>query len=894
MRTLFAAVALAGIVLAANPLQPVRTGYYAPEAGPDDYLVSFWDVAPFDPLVGPARLPAELVIDRYAADGTGYYLVQFAGPVFTDQIDRLARAGGTFLGFHSRRLAFVRMNAVQAEQTRNLPFVRWVGIYQPGFKSDSHTLEEEGFGRVSVTLFYPEDIERAEQDLAAFGCQVVRSGVSEVMKVVEVDCDRALLGSIARLPYVMSVQEWHEPRPENENCQWVVQTWSQNERRVWAKGLFGTDEILGYTDSGLDVNHYAFKDSSVAISDTGEFPNHRKVVVFKHYPPAGGVGDPSGHGTHVAGTIVGNDSVNGGTNLNDGHAKNARIVHLSPIPAPPGNDFTVPLNMITNDLRNPELRPHTLSHSWWTGTMGQYTNAAATFDMFAWKNKDIVLIKSCGNQLQIGQKRITEPGNSKSIIAAAALLNGTSATQLASYSSRGPASDNRVKPDISVPGDGIYSASRNTPNSYVSMSGTSMAAPCVNGSVGLLRSYLRKGYYPSGAARPADTFGYVSAALLKAMVLVSADPNIGSYAVPSEYIGWGRLDMDSVMFFTDSVPDARKLLLYDDTTGLATGQFQEFQFRANAAMPLRVAVVWTDTAAAAGANPCLINDLNCLLTAPTGKFYKGCLYTSGQSTENPGGAYDNLNPNEMFRVNAPDTGLWTMRVEAQNVVTSRQPYAVVVTGGLAPRQPRRDVGATRILAPVGQVDSGMVVVPQAVVENLGDTQETFDVMLRVGSTFADTQSVTLAAGASDTVDFLDWLAETLGVHVVCCSTALAGDDDPANDLAVDSCEVIPLTGVGEEAGVPARFAMDRAVPTPFRSNTTIRFALPVASRVKLGIYNSAGVRVRLLRAGTVAAGFHQARWDGRDETGRVLARGVYYCRFETGDFRAIKKLVKLD
>ena len=878
---------------AANPFQPAARGHYAPGVTFDEFLVGFWDRAPFDPLLGTPRLPAELRLERYPQNGTGWHLVQFDGPVRTDQVARVGRTGAHLLGFHSRNLAFVRMNSVQAADVAALPFIRWLGVYQPGLKFDSRTLEQDRFGRVSVTLFYPEDLAAAEAELGAMGIRVVRTGESEAMKVIEVDCARSDLAAIARLGWVMSIEEYHEPRAENDSCQWTVQTWSRNQRRIWDKGIFGEGEVLGYSDDGLDANHYAFRDPAIAISDTGEFPNHRKVVAYKQYPPAGGVRRTS-HGTHVGGTIAGNDSVMGGANTNDGHSKSARLVHLCPIPQPSGNDFTVPLNTISNNLRNPELRPHTMSHSWWTGTRGQYSNAAATFDLFSWKNKDILQIKSCGNQGQSSQYLITEPGNSKSIVSAASLRNGANSTIISTFSSRGPAPDGRIKPDISVPGEGIFSAQYNTTNNYVSMSGTSMAAPCVNGSVGLLRSYLRKGYYPSGAANPADTLGYVSAALLKAMVLVSADPNIGSYVIPSEYVGWGRLNLDSVLFFTDSVPDARRLLLYDDTTGLETGEFQEYQFRVDEVMPLRAAVVWTDTAAAAGANPALINNLDCLLTGPTGKFYKGCLYTSGQSTENPAGAYDNRNPNEMFRVNVPDTGLWTLRVEAQNVVTATQPYAVVVTGGLIVEQATKDAGVISILAPVGQIDSGTVVVPQALVANLGSAQETFDVMFWIGDGYADVQTMTLPAGASDTVSFTDWPADTLGVLSVKCSTLLTGDENPANDAMEDSCQVIPQTGLAEGGRIPVRFVLDNAMPTPFRGHTLIRFGLPRAGLARLAVYNSAGAVVRTLRQGPILPGFHFARWDGRDDAGRTVARGVYHCRFETDGFRAVKKLVKLD
>jgi subtilisin family serine protease len=877
---------------AANPFHPARSGSFAPQTNPEDFQVGFWDSRKFDPLGEQPPLPAELQMNEYAGDGTGYYLVQFGGPVYGSQIDQLQRAGGEFIGFHSRCLTFVKMNRAVAGEVAALPFVRWVGVYQPGYKFWSRTLAEAGAGRVSVALFYPEDIEAAKGELEVMGLAVVRTGVSEAMKVIEVDCTEEQLATIARLPWVCSIEEWHQPAKENDQCQWVVQDWTQNQRNIWGQGIFGMDEILGYTDTGLDVAHWAFKDPAVAITDTGEFPTHRKVVVFKHYPAASGIGDPDGHGTHVAGTMAGNDSANGGTSVYDGHSKQARIVVLCPIPSPPGSDFTVPLNMITNNLRNPELRPRTIGNSWWTGTKGQYSNAAATFDLFAWKNKDIQPIKSCGNQYHSSQYQITEPGNAKSVLSAASLLNGTSAATLSDFSSAGPAPDGRIKPDISVPGEEIMSVQAGTQNSYVSMSGTSMASPATNGAVGLCRSYLRKGYYPSGTATPADTWGYVSSAILRAMILASADPNVESYVVPSDHIGWGRIDLDSVLFFTG---DARKLLAYDDTTGLATGNYADFQFQVNdSTMPLRVAVVWTDTAAASGANPALINNLDCQLTAPNADFYKGDLYTSGQSTLNPGGAFDNKNPLEMFRVNLPVAGQWTLRVSAQNVVTRPQPYAVVITGAVMLGD-FHDVGVASIVAPVDSVDSGTVVTPKAVVRNFGTFEETFPVWMTIGEDYADSVELTLAAGAMDTVEFAGWTADSVDTFDVACFTVCTGDENPGNDTLAGTVVVWPPTGIEEPGRLPTVFALDRALPTPFTGSTTIRFSIPRRTQTSIGIYSVTGALVRVLSAPQpLAPRTYSLTWDGHDDRGMTVSRGVYYCRMTAGDFRSMKKLVKLD
>ena len=118
-----------------------------------------------------------------------------------------------------------------------------------------------------------------------------KRGAAASQRRINIAIYRDQLDELASLPFVMSMEEWHPAEPENDTCQWVVQDWTENQRNIWDQGIFGMEEILGFTDTGLDVDHWAFKDPGVPITDTGEFPTHRKVVVYKHYPAAGGVGE---------------------------------------------------------------------------------------------------------------------------------------------------------------------------------------------------------------------------------------------------------------------------------------------------------------------------------------------------------------------------------------------------------------------------------------------------------------------------------------------------------------------------------------------------------------------------------------------------------------------------
>ncbi|GAG48266.1 unnamed protein product, partial [marine sediment metagenome] len=99
-----------------------------------------------------------------------------------------------------------------------------------------------------------------------------------------------------------------------------------------------------------------------------------------------------------------------------------------------------------------------------------------------------------------------------------------------------------------------------------------MSSPGAAGAAVLVRQYFSDGWYPTGSANPTDSIA-PSAALLKAMLVNCADPSITGYTnVPNNHIGWGRIDLDSVLFFSG---DTKKLAIIDQETGLSTGQYVE-------------------------------------------------------------------------------------------------------------------------------------------------------------------------------------------------------------------------------------------------------------------------------------------------------------------------------
>jgi len=362
---------------------------------------------------------------------------------------------------------------------------------------------------------------------------------------------------------------------------------------------------------------------------------------------------------------------------------------------------------------------------------------------------------------------------------------------------------------------------------------------------------------------------------------------MSGYTVPDNNVGWGRVDLDSSLYFAG---DTSKLWVMDDTVGIQTGDTVQYELNVTGgARPFRVALCWSDYPGTMRAAYICVNDISLTVVSPAGDTFKGSVYSAGQSVT--GGIYDTLNVEECVRRNSPEPGTWVVRVHGRNVPQGPQPFALAVTGVLeAAPPPAHDVGVTRIVAPVDTVDSHSVIAPRAVVRNFGTSEETFVTRFTIGADYGDTTTITLGAGLSDTLTFASWTADSAGTFVVRCSTELAGDEMAANDRAIDSVYV-PFTGIVENNAAPLAFALGKAVPSPFGGVTTIGYTIPRLVPTTLSIYSATGALVRALTDRIHSPGRYVAAWDGKDASGRLVSAGIYLYRLEAGPFSATGKVL---
>ena len=129
-----------------------------------------------------------------------------------------------------------------------------------------------------------------------------------------------------------------------------------------------------------------------------------------------------------------------------------------------------------------------------------------------------------------------------------------------------------------------------------------------------------------------------------------------------------------------------------------------------------------------------------------------------------------------------------------------------------------------------------------------------------------------------------------GVYVSGIYAYLADGDDGLYILQFDPLE--EPTGVEEiEIRAPRMYHLAQNHPNPFNPETTISYDIVKTGTVRLSIYALTGQLVRTLVDGERPAGSYFVTWDGTDDTGQGVASGVYLCRMETEEYRAVRKLV---
>ncbi len=93
--------------------------------------------------------------------------------------------------------------------------------------------------------------------------------------------------------------------------------------------------------------------------------------------------------------------------------------------------------------------------------------------------------------------------------------------------------------------------------------------------------------------------------------------------------------------------------------------------------------------------------------------------------------------------------------------------------------------------------------------------------------------------------------------------------------------------------IPKDYTLRQNYPNPFNPVTTIGYALPKQSHVKVTIYDVLGQEVKTLLDEVQDAGYQSVEWNSTNNYGAAVGSGVFFCRLEAGDFVSMRKMLLL-
>lgn len=468
---------------------------------------------------------------------------------------------------------------------------------------------------------------------------------------------------------------------------------------AWAAGFAGRNQVVAMADTGLDMG-----EGKLSTDFLGAVLNGHIFGLFSK-----SWDDPMGHGTHVAGSVLGRGTASGGKLR--GGAYEAAFVPQG-MWSPMMKNLTVPtkLSDLFQKAFGEGARIHT--NSWGSPRdLGAYDTMASTVDEYMFNNPDFLILFAAGNSGvdknkdgRIDPGSVGSPGTAKNTLTVGASENVTTtgglqvpvsklraaneswsaepifssylsdnANGVAMFSSRGPTADGRTKPEIVAPGTNILSARSHVAGSselwgaynadYAFSGGTSMATPLAAGGAAIARQMLQE---KAKIANP-------SAALVKATLLHTAvDMYPGQYGElgasrgqelltrrPNFDEGYGRMDITRIVELGAGTQ------FVDNRSGVGQGESTQVTFTLNRPGMILANLVYMDAPGSPNASVALVNDLDLSLTGP--------------QVATP---QDRRNNNEVIEYSNLPAGTYTLTVTGFKVPqgkNGKQAYALVYT-----------------------------------------------------------------------------------------------------------------------------------------------------------------------------------------------------------------------
>jgi serine protease AprX len=659
------------------------------------------------------------------ASHSNYLLIQTTGPLSAEEKAQLTGLGVDIQEYVPENTYMCGYRASDLNAIRSLSFVAWADTYFQAFKipPSLRTPAPESAASVlpaaieqapsrkprQVDVVFHEDVDPNSQELrtkiaeaAGLNADDLQTGRRKIRLTVE----EGQLGQLASLDEVRHIEEV----PTRQLFNNVARPILNADVVVNGTPYQGDGQIIAVADTGLDRG----STTNVHAAFTGRVS---KLYALGRTSPAR-TDDPHGHGTHVAGSALGDGTSTSMGGPIQGTAPRARLVLQSTLDAGGGlGGLPADLHDLFEPPYDDDARVHT--NSWGTTVPGlPYDASAQEIDDVVWNRQDLVITFAAGNDgtdkdrsgvvdvgsigAQSAAKNCISVGASESSrptfepdygtywptdFPADPINSDRQANDpqgLVAFSSRGPTKEGRIKPDVVAPGTCILSTlsravahpshtfGTSSDSLFFFDSGTSMATPLVAGCVAVLRETLVK----NGSPNP-------TAALLKALLINGATELPGQYSPteaglsPNNNSGFGRVDLAGSVIIPGANPNAG----FGEEGPLKQGEENSFTIDipeqqrdqpqssetegvspTSAGITLKITLVWTDPPGAA-----LQNDLDLIVRAANGEERHGNMGTNT--------GFDRSNNVEQITWTNMPPGKADVTIRAFRITTFPQPYA---------------------------------------------------------------------------------------------------------------------------------------------------------------------------------------------------------------------------
>lgn len=621
-------------------------------------------VGAFDPTRSLPGLP------MWALSSTGprRQIAQFRTQTLPEYRDALAAIGVQVEAPLPDQALIVRADGDALARLRALPFVRWVGAYEPGYRIEPELLQQLIADSNAPTAAAADPI---PVSIMVFGRGfAAKAGVVMHLQALGAQVDSATPNSFIVEATVTPAQL--KGLMDHDDVLYI-------DRRLPIVEYMDNVRIVGGANYVQSVAGYDGTGVRGEVMDSNLFETHAD---FQALPAIfhGGRGGSSSHGTSVYGIVFGTGTSN--------PAGRGMLPAAQGIFADFGN--LTDRYVHTGQLLAPPYEAVFQTNSWGSCCTTAYTTQAAAIDDNLFDH-DILLLQAQANS---GSTSSDVIAFAKNLVSVGGIRHFNN-TNLADDSwtnagSIGPAADGRIKPDLSFWYESIFTTS-NSGGYTTGFGGTSAATPMTAGHFGLFFQMWNDGIFGNTVDAAGTVFSNrPHATLAKAMMINTAAPYPFSGAAADlrrMTQGWGRPNVQQLY-------DRRgEIFVVDETDVLSNLESTSYSLEVEPGQPyFRATLVYLDPAGVPAAARARINDLSLRVQSPSGLVYWGNNGLAAGNVSTAGGVANVIDTVENVWLENPEAGAWAIEVRADQIVQDAHvetpqidaDYALVVSGIVPP------------------------------------------------------------------------------------------------------------------------------------------------------------------------------------------------------------------